>query len=273
MRILASSIGIGALLVGCSSAAPRRGALLEDLTWSEAERVLTPQSIVVFPLGAAAKEHGHHLLLKNDLLLAEYLKERVLAASDVVVAPTIAYSYYPKFVEYPGSITLSLETARDIVVDACRSLARFGPKRFYVLNTGVSTRHALGPASEILAGEGLALHWTNLKTTLAPLEAEVAEQPFGSHADEIETSIMLYIAPDTVDMTKAVRECNPSAPGPLVREPREGCTYSPSGCFGDPTLATRAKGRYVMEGWVAAALREIEELRRLQAPFAPQRNE
>jgi len=45
-------------------------------------------------------------------------------AADVVLAPTIPYHFYPAFVEYPGSTTLRLETARDLVVDVCRSLAR-----------------------------------------------------------------------------------------------------------------------------------------------------
>src|SRR6185295_3987747 len=80
-----------------------KGVLLEDLTWVEAEKRLTPQTIVVIPIGAAAKEHGPHLKLKNDLILAEYLKKRVLAQADVVIAPTVNYHFYPSFLESPGS--------------------------------------------------------------------------------------------------------------------------------------------------------------------------
>src|SRR4029453_16591284 len=120
-----------------------KGVLLEDLTWVEAEKVLTPDAVVVVPLGAAAKEHGPHLKLKNDWLIAEYLKNRILALSRVVIAPTINYHFYPAFVEYPGSTSLRVEVARDLVVDICRSLSRFGPRRFYILNTGISTVRAL----------------------------------------------------------------------------------------------------------------------------------
>jgi len=112
-----------------------KGVLLEDLTWIEAEQGLTPNTVIVIPLGAAAKEHGPHLPLKNDLILAEYLKQRVLEISSVVVAPTIPYSFYPAFLEYPGSVSLRLETARDSLIDICRSLSRYGPRRFYVLNS------------------------------------------------------------------------------------------------------------------------------------------
>ncbi|MBV9299231.1 MAG: creatininase family protein, partial [Verrucomicrobia bacterium] len=67
------------------------GILLGDLTWQEAEKVLGPESIIVIPVGAESKEHGPHLKLKNDWLLAEYFKREVLKSADVVVAPTVNY--------------------------------------------------------------------------------------------------------------------------------------------------------------------------------------
>lgn len=76
------------------------GILLEDLTWQEAEIVLRPGAIVVIPIGAACKEHGPHLTLKNDWLLAEYFKHAILRRAAVLIAPTVNYHYYPAFVEY-----------------------------------------------------------------------------------------------------------------------------------------------------------------------------
>src|SRR5260370_5174369 len=151
-RVFIAAISLG-VAVFAGAIAPhgeqsRRAPLLDDLSWIEAEKVLTASAVVVIPLGAASKEHGPHLKLKNDWLIAEYLKGRILSASDVVVAPTIGYSFYPAFVEYPGSTSLRFDTARDMVVDICRSLARFGPRRFYVINTGVSTLRPLAAAAE-----------------------------------------------------------------------------------------------------------------------------
>src|SRR5438270_3762239 len=76
-----------ALAAFASAATPSKGVLLENLTWVEAEKVLTADMVVVIPLGAESKEHGPHLRLKNDFLIAEYLKNRVLLSSNVVVAP------------------------------------------------------------------------------------------------------------------------------------------------------------------------------------------
>jgi creatinine amidohydrolase len=249
------------LLLAALWAQPK-GVLLENLTWVEAEKVLTPSTVVVIPIGAAAKEHGPHLKLKNDFLLAEWFKKRVLDAADVVVAPTVNYHFYPAFVEYPGSTTLRLETARDLMVDICASLARYGPKRFYALNTGVSTLRALEPAAAELARQGILLRYTNVLEVGGAAEQKVRQQQGGTHADEIETSLMLYMAPETVDMNKAVKEYHPGrTKGRLSRDPKTEFTYSPSGVFGDATLATRAKGEVIANAMLAGILREIGELR------------
>lgn len=225
------------------------GVRLSDLTWSKAEAALHPDAVCVLPLGASSKEHGHHLRLDNDLVLADYWAGRVLEAFDVVVLPTLGWHFYPAFVEYPGSVSLRLETARDLVVDIVRSIARHGPRRFYVLNTGVSTVRALAPAGEVLASEGVTFAYTDVVATLRPIVAEVGEQEGGTHADEIETSMMLVIAPDRVDMSKAARDFHGQGPGPLSRTPGGPGVYSPTGAWGDPTLASRAKGERVVQAY------------------------
>ena len=238
---------------------------LRDLTWLEADAVLQPETIVVLPIGAAAKEHGPHLRLDNDERLADgYARLLAEAASideKLVIAPTLTFHFYPAFAEYPGSTTLRLETARDLTVDVVRSLARHGPRRFYALNTGVSTIRALEPAAAELAKEGISLRYTDVIATLGPIEREVAEQEGGTHADEIETSIMLVLAPDRVDMTKAVTDYSAKGTGALTRDPNGAGTYSPTGTWGDPTLATREKGRRIVEAFVSALLADIESLR------------
>ena len=238
-----------------------KGILLGDLTWIEAEKILTEKTVIVIPLGAAAKEHGPHLKLKNDWLIAEYLKKRVLEQSNVVVAPTINYHFYPGFLEYPGSTSLRLETARDLIVDVCKTLARYGPRRFYVLNTGVSTLRALQPAAELLAKDGLILRYTDLLKITGPVEKAIGKQEGGTHADEIETSMMLYMAPATVDMKKAAKDYHPSNERGLTRNPKGRGVYSVTGIYGDATLATRAKGEQITKALVAGILKEIEELR------------
>ncbi len=269
MRLLISILAVAG---AASVFAQQRGVELSNLTWVEAERALAGDQIVVIPLGAASKEHGPHLRLDNDFQLAEYFKRRVMAESAVLVAPTITYHYYPAFVEYPGSTHLQQATARDLVVDIVNSLTAHGPRRFYVLNTGVSTLVPLKESADELARTGVLMRFTDVLTIAAAAEATVKQQPEGTHADEIETSMMLYIAPGRVDMSKAAKDINPRAGGrgPLTREKgREIGRYSPTGIYGDATLATREKGRVVVEAMVVGMLREIEELRK--QPLPPRR--
>lgn len=245
----------------------RESVELEKLTWVEAESVLTDDAVVLIALGAAAKEHGTHLRLDNDLQMAEYLKWRVMTEIPVVVAPTLSYHHYPAFAEYPGSVSLRFETARDLVVDVVRSLARFGPRRFYVLNTGVSTHGPLDAAAAMLREEGVLLRYTKLRDAGGAVVDRIREQTGGTHADEIETSVMLYINPALVDMAKAVRELNPqTTPGGLTRSPTGSGVFSASGVYGDPTLATADKGRVVVEALVAGIVSDIGKLR---AEFPP----
>jgi len=239
-----------------------KGCLLEELTWQEAEGVLRPETLVVIPIGAAAKEHGPHLKLKNDWLLAEYFKRQVLERAEVVIAPTVNYHYYPAFLEYPGSTSLRLETARDLMVDICRSLSRHGPKKFYALNTGLSTIRSLALTAEILAEEKIVLGYSDFGQLTEEMAAKMREEDGGTHAGEIETSMMLCIAPETVDMTKAVKDYHPSAQGGLTRRPGGDGSYSASGIYGDATLASRQKGEILVK---AISRRILEEIKNFQA--------
>jgi creatinine amidohydrolase len=249
-----------AIVAAAAASAQVSSVRLEKLTWKEAAAALTPRTVVVIPLGAASKEHGLHLKLNNDLVMAEYLTTEVMARTRVVVAPAVSYSFYPAFVEYPGATSLRRETARDLMVDICRGLAHFGPRKFYVLNTGVSTIAALKLAAEELAKDGITMGFTDILHASAAVEEQVRQQAEGSHADEIETSMMLYIAPQSVDMTKAAKDF-PHGNGPLQwRDPKEP-RYSPSGVYGDATLATREKGEKIVRAQIDFIVREIEALR------------
>jgi creatinine amidohydrolase len=85
------------------------------------------------------------------------------------------------------------------------------------------------------------------------------QQPYGSHADEMETSLMLAIAPGLVDIARPMpspyRETAP-LPGPLSPDDSYSPNYSPSGSFGDPTLASAEKGKRLL----AAILEDLMEM-------------
>ena len=242
---------------------------LGDLTWPAAEQRLKADTVVVLPLGAAAVEHGPHLKLRTDAVIADYFTRRLMETADVVVAPPIAYHHFPAFLEYPGSTSVALTTARDYTADIARSLARSGARRFYVLNPGRVTTQPLAETAKLLAAEGILLRYTDPAAKLAAARI-VPRQPVGVHADEIETSMMLYIEPSSVQMSVAARDYT-MASQPMVRlTRREGGpgSFSPSGVWGDATLATRELGRAAVESLVAGIRADVEDLRRAPLPIA-----
>ena len=245
---------------------------IETLPWTDAVRILDTSAVVMIPLGAQSKEHGPQLPLNNDWLLAEYFAAKVAAATHVVVYPTVNYSFYPAFTEYPGSTSLRLETARDMIVDIIRSIARHGPRRFYVLNTGVSTVRALAPARDSLAASGIVMVYTDILKVGKDAEDRVRQQQGGTHADELETSMMLYMHPEVVNMRLAPDDYHPGTGG-LTRDSaaavRDGKTWSRTGTYGNAKLATREKGRILVTAQVQGMVAEIATLRQVPIPAAP----
>ncbi len=248
------------LLLASVTEAAAQGVLVERLSWDQARPLLTKDAVVLVAVGAQAKEHGHHLPLNNDWVMAEYLKGRVVAAASVIAYPTINYHFYPAFRPFPGSTTLEQNTARDMVADVIRSIGAHGPRKFYVLNTGVSTIAPLKATQALLRLEGVEMRFTDILAVAGDVEKRLSKQQEGTHADETETSAMLYIAPAVVKMPSAIQDYR------HLRDqwPHIGAAggQAATGVYGDPTLATREKGEAIVEAMVKGILQEVEALRR-----------
>lgn len=233
-----------------------------ELAWDEVGRRLAAGAMAVLPVGAGAKEHGLHLPMGTDQLQAEWiagrLAERVAAnGPDLLVWPTLTYGYYPAFSAYAGSVSLSRTTFVALVREITGGVIGFGARSVLVLDTGVST---IAPVEEAIAGLANAHHLKiHAGRRYRETSERLREQPYGSHADELETSRMLAMLPEVVNMSRAAASpVHPDGPRPGALTPHDPASpnYSPSGSFGNPTLATREKG----EALVAAMLEDLEEV-------------
>jgi creatinine amidohydrolase len=119
----------------------------------------------------------------------------------------------------------------------------------------------LKSAADELAQEGIVLWYLNILEVDKKVPQKLLKQKGGTHADEGETSMMLYIAPETVNMSKAVKDFD-SRPGRrgLTRNPEGEGHYSPTGIWGDPTLASKEKGKALIETAVKEIIKQIKEL-------------
>lgn len=235
------------------------GVWLSDLTWPEAKARFDAGAVVVVPIGAASKEHGHHLPLATDWILAKGITDRVLAEVPVVAAPIVGHGYYPAFRHYPGSQHLNPETFAAVVSEILEGFVSQGVTRLVLLNTGVSTT----PVLTVLVREFYERHRVRVLcaniTALGRDTDDMMSQKFGGHGDEHETSIILALAPDKVKMDKAAPDYGhlESLPKSAFYVPSffdgdegSGWDFSRYGVRGDPSLATAEKGEVMLSAIV-----------------------
>jgi creatinine amidohydrolase len=233
------------------------GCFIEDLTWPEVAEAFKADVPVIVPIGAASKEHGYHLPMKTDWLLARALTEGIAAKLPVLIAPIVPFGYYPVFQKYPGSQHLSADTFVRLLTELLERLLDQGARRLAILNTGVSTEGPIGLATRrILERRAIRIGVADIRR-LGRSADHLLEQQTGSHADERETSIMLAIAPELVRMELAKRDYGRDTatgvfimPTTMQSTDASASDYSETGGFGDPTLASADKGRAFLDSMI-----------------------
>ena len=244
-------------LLAAPLAAQTPGTFLGDLNWPDAEVRIRQAPLVIVPFGAGAKEHGPHLPMNADAVVLDYLCHLAVDSLPVIVAPPILHGWFPAFREFPGTEIAEPDVFRAYVHAVAMSLVRQGARRIVFLNTGISRATGLPlsiVARDIRANTGtptLVLSWDDLEP---PEMAALSTQRRGGHADEIETSIHLYLQPRLVQMDRAVaaeQDVPPRGypgyePGLYSRNPDDPA-YSTTGLTGDPKLATPEKGKRALE--------------------------
>ena len=230
---------------------------IEHMHWDEVARRIGEGAVAILPVGAAAKQHGFHLPLNTDRIQAEWLAGRMAEKLDALIWPTLTYGHYPAFVEYAGSSSLSISTFEALVREVAGQILSGGCRKLLVLNTGISTLAPVDRALARLEAARIRHLWIHEGPRYPRVARQLAEQSHGSHADELETSLMLALAPHLVDMARA--EASPAlkqeTPGTLTPSDPDSPNYSRSGSYGDPTRATSAKG----EALLAAMLEDLHE--------------
>jgi creatinine amidohydrolase len=234
------------------------GLWVEQATWREVQLRLRSGAAAVLPVGAACKQHGEHLPMSTDRIQAEWLAGQVARRREVAIWPTLTYGYYPAFVAYAGSVSLEIETFIALAQQVLAGIARSGANRIWILNTGIST---IRPLERAIAGPLPAAQTSLVNVYQGPVFLGVAEalqeQRYGSHADELETSILLAIDAQRVRMEHALAWDARPLTGAFDPDNPDSGGYSPSGVYGDATRATREKGEKLLEAMLTDILNTV----------------
>lgn len=258
---------------------------LYQWTWGDVQAYLKKDSVIILPFGST-EQHGLHAPLGNDALVAIRLAEDAARATKTVVAPPCWYGWAPHHMAYPGTISIMPETLTRIAYEVLRSLIYHGFKKLIMIN---GHRKANLPPLEIAASR--IRNETGAYVCIADpffigetTARRIKQSPEGGigHAEELETSHMLYIFPELMDMRKAVKNLpkkkkfhmmDPYLMVDRVSIPStlEGFRKAtePSGVTGDPTLATREKGKELHEALVKNLVELIEMARKEKVTLKP----
>ncbi|MBB3129061.1 creatinine amidohydrolase [Paenibacillus rhizosphaerae] len=219
----------------------------------------------ILPVGAV-EAHGPHLPLGTDNLLAERLADKLAARTCGFVLPTLPYGQVWSLRHFPGSISVSNEALIRILADIGESLYNQGFRILAMVNGHLGNAVALKEAARVLYERvpDLKVFYFFYPGT-KEVTAEVRETPavHGTymHADEIETSYMLYLAEEYVDMDRAI-DGKPHIPVDADCTPTPWEEMTSSAVLGDATLASRTKGEKIIERSLDAMADMVLQARR-----------
>ena len=229
------------------------GIMLKDMTWQEADEAMKKARAVILPLGSF-EQHGYHMTLNTDNIVADHIAKELAKATDCVVMPTLPYGQVWSAKDFPGTISLKERTFITVVKDIVESLESKGVKNIILFSGHWGNVAPLKIAvRELLDEKGYEnvyyLSYMDLKKHGAGIMETKLWNGSGFHAGEIETSVLLAIDDTKVRMDKANCEY-PEVPSDVGIRPIPWKKFAVSGIFGDATKATKEKGEAFIDNWM-----------------------
>jgi len=240
------------------------------LTWEEMNDAIAAQKVVVLPTGST-EQHGPHLPLDVDAFLVESvcLELGRRAMDRVLVLPAVSFGLNLHHIDFPGTIHVEPEVFIAFCLNITKSVAYHGFEKILIVNGHGSN----GPLVDLVARKTvLATQSLCAAVNYFSLGVDafnrIKDTPVMAHADEFETSLYLYLAPERVRLDRAVadndvvgRYMSSDSTHPHVRFSDFWGRWTKVGVHGDPTTATAEKGKIIWEAVVTRLVEVVDELR------------
>lgn len=263
--------------------------ILAEMTWPEVREVAKEDRVAVLPT-ATIEDHGYHLPIDTDALLTEEVCKRAVSRvpdKAVLVAPVI-HGFSPHHMDFPGAISVGAETFVNYVRGVCNSLGHHGFRRILIVNGHGSNRPLVEVAARLVVVEsqgrvmcGAINYGATRAVREAVAELRESEVPGGmNHACEFETSVYMALRESLVQLDKAEKDLsrettehfwydsrsNAGRQGGPVALMEWWSSISRTGVMGDPTVATKEKGKRWLEASVQGLVEVIEEFKHRKFP-------
>ncbi len=251
------------------SAEPPRA--LARLSWPELEALLARGAdTAVLALGST-EQHGPHLPFATDTLVADALAERFCArVPNAVRLPALPFGCASEHLGFPGTLHVGAETLTALLEGLVASVARHGFRRVFVFSAHGGNAGALRDAAERLARAAPAAQvvvFADAGRVAAALHAAAAgfgvtPDAAGHHAGEVETSLLLALAPADVRAEEARRGlAAPAGDAQAVFYP-DLRANAPSGVVGDPRGARAERASAYLDAWVDVLVDAFERAKK-----------
>jgi creatinine amidohydrolase len=245
------------------------------LAWPDVGRAADGGWGIIVPVGAV-EQHGPHLPLDTDTYLANLIATAATEDHKLLVSPMIPFGYRSRPLSgggeaFPGTLSLSGATFVRVFEELLSGLIRQGFRRLVIYSWHMENQNFVYEAAYTAAHQLQDVRTLVMESPFANLSDETMKLLFegdfpgwpAEHASTLETSLMLHLRPDSVDMTKIADDRVASRP-PYELIPPKPSMLTTSGVMARPSLATARKGEIafaeICQGLTDAIDAEFPEL-------------
>lgn len=232
-----------------------------EMTASEfKEKISNGKGVMV--IFGSCEQHGYHMPLDTDNILGFELGLRIATLTDLVVLPPINYGQVWSAKNFPGTISLTDDTIKSLVKDIVISLQQQSPRNIVLFSAHNGNISSFKNATRELRDE---FDWTNIwyfpinysEKIISLQESEIC--PIAPHAGEIETSMLMAVRPDLVNLELSSNEF-PINTKSYNHRPMRWSEIIKSGSFGNNNFANAEKGKKVIEIIVSEIVEKMNEI-------------